>query len=465
MLVKNTALISLSKMCTQMISFFLLPLYTGLLNTEEFGTVDLLNMVIIYAVPIVNGELSSALFRFLVDARNDETKTDALITTGILVSCLQCVAAGLAIGILSFFVHNTYSIYLLFNLIAALLSNLFLQICRGLGKNVHYSFGSFLTGAFTLVFNLLFLVGFHMKAEGMLLASLLANFISAGYLFVSLNIKNKLDLQLVNQSLIKKLFQYSIPLIPNIISWGIINGSDRFIISAFLGLSANGVYAVANKFSAFLVSVYSIFNTAWTESASLNIHDADREEFFSKIYRTVFYLAGGVCLGLTACMPVIYPLLVNQSYSSGYYQVPILIMGAFFNIMVSFLGTIYVALKKTKEIAKTSFYAAVINLAVNLLTIHFIGLYAASISTAVSFGAMFIYRFWDVQKYVQIKTEKKKTLIFVLSVCICLLFFYQNKLVTNIAAFLIALAAALYLNWPFLQEVFSFIWIKAKKFL
>ena len=42
-LAKNTAILTVGKICTQCISFFLLPLYTAILSTEEYGTFDLLH--------------------------------------------------------------------------------------------------------------------------------------------------------------------------------------------------------------------------------------------------------------------------------------------------------------------------------------------------------------------------------------------------------------------------------------
>ena len=39
-LMKNTLIITFGKICTQFLSFFLLPLYTSLLTTEEYGIVD-----------------------------------------------------------------------------------------------------------------------------------------------------------------------------------------------------------------------------------------------------------------------------------------------------------------------------------------------------------------------------------------------------------------------------------------
>ena len=73
------------------------------------------------------------------------------------------------------------------------------------------------------------------------------------------------------------------------------------------------------------------------------------------------------------------------------------------NCLVSVYSAIYVAKKMTKQVATTSFIAAVINLVVDLVLIHFIGLYAAMITTAVAYLSMVIYRHYDLKKYVAIR--------------------------------------------------------------
>ena len=49
-LVKNTAILTIGKMCTQFVSFLLLPLYTALLSTEEYGIVDLFTTYIAFCL-------------------------------------------------------------------------------------------------------------------------------------------------------------------------------------------------------------------------------------------------------------------------------------------------------------------------------------------------------------------------------------------------------------------------------
>ena len=73
-LVKNTAIISIGKICTQFLSFLLLPLYTSLLTTKDYGTVDLITTYQQLLGYIVFFQIEQAVFRFLIDVRNDKDK-------------------------------------------------------------------------------------------------------------------------------------------------------------------------------------------------------------------------------------------------------------------------------------------------------------------------------------------------------------------------------------------------------
>ena len=69
-------------------------------------------------------------------------------------------------------------------------------------------------------------------------------------------------------------------------------------------------------------------------------------------------------------------------------------------MIVGLYSVIHVALKKSAEIAKTSFLTAIINITVDLALIRFIGLYAASVSTLIAYLAMALYGYFDVKRYV-----------------------------------------------------------------
>ena len=70
-LIKNSVILIVGKFCTQFITFLLLPLYTFKLSTSEYGIVDLITTYVALLVPVITFQLEMAIFRFLIDFRND----------------------------------------------------------------------------------------------------------------------------------------------------------------------------------------------------------------------------------------------------------------------------------------------------------------------------------------------------------------------------------------------------------
>ena len=445
-LAKNTVIVSIGKICTQLITFFLLPVYTAVLSNEEYGVVDLLNTLTSLLLPIATLQIEQGIFRYLLDCRENKEKQTTLITTVskfILVQSAICILIFLCA---SPFIHNEYKYFLMANLLMGILSSISLQICRGLGDNKTYAVGSFITGALTVILNVIFIVVFKWGAYGMLIATAISNLLCAIYVFVKKKIYKYIDIKQNDKKLLKDIIKYSVPLIPNMISWWIVSASDRTIISAVIGVAQNGIYSAANKFSGIFSTLYSVFNLTWTESASININSEDRDEFFSKIFDFIVRFFGSLCLGTIAVMPFVFGILVNEKFAESYYQIPILILGSVFNILVSFLGSVYVAKKLTKEIAKTSIIAAIINIVVNIALIKQIGLYAASISTVIAYFAMFIYRWIDVKKYVSIKTNKALIAVLSVSFLVVIITYYLKMKIISIVVLLAVIIIAIYIN-------------------
>ncbi len=405
-LIKNTAIVAVGKICTQFVSFFLLPLYTSLLSAAEYGVVDLINTYISLLIPIFFFQIDQAVFRFLIDVREDREKKSDIVTSVLATVTVQAVVFLGIFVLLHPLIQTQFKYYLAVNVIASMYSSVLLQISRGLGDNMSYSVASLLTGAGTIVLNVLFIAVFHWGARGMLLAMVIANALGALYVFLRKHLYRYLDLKYLSLSSVKSMWHYSIPLIPNQLSWWVVNVSDRLIIQMMLGLSFNGIYSAANKFSAMIITLFNVFNITWTESAAVHFKDEDNAEYFSNIMNVTLRVFISALIGVMALMPAAFGILIpGAEYQSAYEQIPILLLSTLFNIAVAMLGSVYVALKKTNEIAKTSIIAAAVNLSVNFLLIRFIGLYAASISTVVAYLSMAVYRFVDVQKYVKIKLE------------------------------------------------------------
>lgn len=445
-LLKNTGIITIGKVCTQMISFFLLPLYTAIFSTTEYGIVDLFNTIIACVLPILTLQIEQALFRFLIDNRdNDEGKTK-LISSTIILFLVQTIVYSLLFALISPFIHNEYKYFLLINVIANMLSSLMLQVARGLGHNKEYSIGSAIVASFTVILNVLFIVVMKLRVEGMFLASFIANITAGIYILLANKTYRYVKLKAFKFKVLKSMLKYSILLIPNAISWWVINVSDRAIISSLMSVGANGIYAAANKFSGMYINAYNIFNIAWTESAAVNIDEKDRDEYFTGVINTGFKVFACSALIIIAVTPFLFPLLINSKFGEAYNQIPLLMLSSVFNVGVGLVSVIYVAKKRSFDISKTSVLAAIINITVNLLLIKHLGLYAASISTVVAYLAMFIYRTIDSKKYVNFKLNKK--MLFVLSMAFSATFisYYINDMVLNILMLVAILAFSVIYN-------------------
>lgn len=446
-LVKNTLILSLGKICTQFVSFFLLPLYTSYLSTKEYGVVDLLGNYISLLIPVFFFQMDQAIFRFLIDARKENKKQSEIISTAFMTVFIQTLIFIFIYIIASFFIKNDYKYFLLTNVIAAMFSSLLLQICRGLGDNLSYSIGSLVSGVTTIVLNVIFITVFRLGAYGMLTASLIANVVCIIFIIFRKKIFRIFNPKNYSKYTRNELWKYSIPLIPNQLSWWIVNVSDRTIITQAINIGANGIYSAANKFSTICITFFNFFNMTWSESASMHIKDGDSDEFFTKIMNISVKLFSSLCFLIIACMPFCFKYLITgKGYSSSYYQIPILMTSTIFTIMVSLLGSIYVALKKSNEIAKTSILAAVINISINVIFIKRIGLYAASISTLIAYLSMTIYRYIDVQKYVKVKINFK-SIIYVLTLgTITIAPYYTRNTILCSASLLITIIIALFIN-------------------
>lgn len=410
--IKNTIILFLGKFTTQFISLLLLPLFTHFLLTEDFGIVDLLQTYITLFVPILTLRLDSATFRFLIDKRKDDNSQKNIISNIMLllvITLLITISIGLFLVII---INVKYKLYVLLNLLILMVSNVLLQLLRGLGKNKEYSIASILTGLITLTINCVLIIGFAANASSILISSSVANFICILYVIWKTNLFAKIETKLINKTTIKELLAYSCPMIPNALSWWIVNVSDRTIISIFLGSSFNGIYSVSCKFSNIINSIFSIFNMSWQETAVLHIEDKDKDEFFSNMIDKLLMLFSATSLLIIAVLPFVYNWIIGVDYHSSYKFIPILLYANLWSILINLIGGIYVAKKKTKEIAITTLISSILNIVINLIFIKVWGLYAACISTLVAYMAMGIYRYFDCKKYVNVKLNIKNYIFF-----------------------------------------------------
>ncbi len=452
-LVKNAGIIAIGKISSQIATFLLLPLYISILSASEFGIVDLILSYIQLLLPIVNLQLDQSLFRFLVNKRNDINECSTVISTIVFFSFVQVLIYVILFLILQLFISSSLKWFFLLNTICLIYSSLMANCARGLGKNLNYSVQSFVAVLFNILFNITFLVFLKFGVSGMLLASALSSLFAGTYGLVFVKPYLFFSLSSVNTKKIKEFYSFSIPLIPNQLSWWVMNASDKTVINLFVSLTANGIIAVASKFSSAYILVFNLFNLAWTESVVLHINDNDGKIYLEKIINKVFLLFSAVCFGIISFMPFVFRLFVpNVEYAEVYNLIPIFLVSSLCNVVVGLYSAIYVANKDTKAVASTSGIAAGINLLVDLSLVRLIGIYAAPISTFTGFAVAMVYRYFHSRKYIDVRIENRILFFTILIGFIIVFLYYINNTMTNLLSVFLCVSYAITILFRYFQN-------------
>lgn len=458
-LLKNTVIIAIGKLSTQIVSFLLLRLYTSKLTTAEYGTYDFLVTLSTFLLPIITMLMEESMFRFLIDAedlKNKKRVITATITYTTVGTIIFTLIAGIAMGMMQY----EYTIVFLLFIISNILIGLSNALARGTGKIKLYSFSNFILGASTIALNIVFIVGFKWGVNGLLWSNTVANSITAIVVLIKLHLPQFISKKDLDKKTMSEMLRYSIPLVPNNLSWIIISLSDRLMLTWMIGANANGLYSIANKFPNIIYTFYGFFSTAWKESAARILKEENKVEYYNSIYKDIKFFLKAIVLGLIAIMPFAFPLLVDSSYNEAYIYIPALVISIYYTNMSNFYGGIFTAYKNTKIMGSTTVVAAIMNVVLNLVFIPRFGIWAATLSTLISNVIVFAYRRYRLKEYIRL--NEKFNYAFWILLVITLITYYKNNRILNIIMFIVVLAYCIITNKNFIKKTLQPILNKIK---
>lgn len=402
-LVGNTLIFAIGNGATMIISFFMIPLYTSVLSTSDYGISDLVITTTNMLLPLISLQIFSAVFRWLLDNEEKEEEKE-VFTNGFTITLLGCLVIAIFGGILSIFFLK-FAIITSINLMAVLFLNLFQNFVRGLNRVKLYSLSGVIASAVNVLSNILLMFVFKLGLNGFLISLVLSNFSTVLFLLFFGRIYQFLDFSLISKSKIFEMLRYSIPMIPNSFTWWLTNDASRIIILAFVGPAGNGLYAIANKIPTLIATIFGLFQNAWQISAV----EISREKDADKIYSIVFNMVLALLLfGSSAIVSIIKTFMafyVANSYFDAWKFIPILLLTAVFSNISAFLGTTYLVKKKTKGLFSTTIWGTVINLVLSFTLIPIFGIQGAGLSGALGFLLVSILRFKQTSKWIEIKID------------------------------------------------------------
>lgn len=422
-LLKNTVIFSIGNFGTKIISFFLVPLYTNILTTREYGTVDLIYIIGMVLVPLLTLNIGESIMRFALDKDAD---CDKIMSTGITILIFGAIIGLLILPIANLFENvSDYSIYIYLYTLTLAFSQIFLCYLRGKEFLLKYSIGNIIQSLTIAIFNIIFLIGMKKGIEGYLMAYILANVCTGLYGFWAGKVNLVIKKYSIDIELSKNMIKYSVVLIPNSFMWWIMNSSDRMMVSAMISITANGVYAVAYKIPTLLSTITTIFNQAWSYSAIREDESEDKEEYNNRVYDNLVTIVIVVATGLLMIMKPFLSVYVGKEYYAAWHYVPYLIVGFVFMTLGSFIATSYTVHKDSMGFLISGTVGAIINLILNFILIPMMGVSGAAFATCISYFGVFVYRIKDTQKYIKLRVFKRKQIcgyaLLILSAMTCYL--------------------------------------------
>ena len=402
-LFKNVGLLAIGQFGSRLLSFFLVPLYTTILTTSDYGTFDLYNTIIQLLVPLLTLNIYDGILRFALDGKNDIRQVYA-----IGFSIFSAGTILLSIFILVNLYMNTipiinqypllFFLFYVVNSMQLLLNN----FARGLDDVSATVISGIISTIVMIVLNVWFLIGLRWELFGYFAANIIG--IGAGCLLYVFRLRLwKYPLVIHDWNLGKSMVHYSAPLVVNSVSWWINSASSRYIIIGLVGLSANGLFSAANKVPSIISMAANLFNSAWVMSSVKEFDSQDKEGFFSNTYKIFSALIVLCCSLLIVTSNIIGGFLYRGDFHAAWELTPCLTLGAVFSALAGCLGGIFAAAKKTAVFAYSTFTGCVTNIVIGIVLTFFFGVMGAVVAITISNYVILIIRFIQIRKFMNVR--------------------------------------------------------------
>ena len=393
-LIKNLGILTISNFASKILVFLMVPLYTSVLTTEDYGKYDLAVSTANLLFPILTVNIIDAVMRFTMDKKYNNS---TVISVGLYHSTLGIAIAGVALVVLG--VSDIWKavdglelyifLYFLTHVIQAFLN----QTAKGLERIRDMAVGGVISTIVMIAANVLFLIVFKLGLEGFFVANIVAQLIPSVYLFIKLKFYSYIKNLNVDKRLHKEMLGYCVPLIATSLGWWVNSTSDRYVVSFMCGVAANGLLSVSYKIPTILTAIQNIFTQAWQISAVKEYGEKDTPVFYGNTFKIITLLMSLACSILILLTRPLAKILYANDFYNAWKFVPFLLVSTLFNCSSGLLGPILSAKKDSKAMMWSAVIGAGANIVLNILLVAIVGIQGATIATAIcSFIIYYIRR-------------------------------------------------------------------------
>ena len=421
-LLGNTLVFALGGLAIKAVSLVLMPLYTTAMTAGEYGTAELLNSAIEIVLPLLSAGVVEALYRFSID---DDVPKDELFASSLVVLGVGVVCAGglCALGSVLWDMEHAGSFFVLF--CSVCLFKATTQLARGLGHVRRFVAYGLINALAMVVATYLLLVRARLGVEGYLWSFTIGYLVGGVVAFLGSAEYRLLAPFRVDRALLRRMLVYSLPLVPNLLSWWLVSVSGRYVVLWGSGVVAAGLFTAASKMPALVNIVASVFQQAWQYSTAREIDSPDRGAFFGVVMRG-YSLATLTVAGLVIALNrPISRVMLQAEFAEGWRYVPLLMLVASFGVISIFFESFYQALKNSGVLMASTALGAVVNVILGVALVPFMGPWGAGLAGAVSYMLVLVVRARDLGRRINLPIDRPRLtyqLALLISITACMSF-------------------------------------------
>lgn len=404
-LLKNTLLFTISSFGSKLITFLLVPLYTNILSTNDYGIADMVTTSTTLLIYVFTINIADSVLRFAIERKE---RQDEILSYGVKVFFIGSAVFGICVLLAWKYILVDWPkycyIFLFLNFLVLAFNQIIQNYLRALDMLKEVAIAGVLTTLVIVISNIICLLFLELGLIGYFISTVVGSLISSIYCIICaashkcFNLTARCDNSTKNE-----MKRYSIPLIFNGVCWWINSSLDKYFIIFFISVSASGVYAVSSKIPTILTIFQTIFSQAWNLSAIKEFDKKDEDGFFAKAYNVYNVCLILICSGLILMNIPLAKMLFAKDFFEAWQCSSILLVSIVFSSLSGFLGSIFSAVKNSRIFAISTIISAVVNTILNIVMIPIWGAVGAAIATAISFAAIWIIRYICAKKYIDFK--------------------------------------------------------------
>lgn len=408
---QDLGIYAIGNLGSKFITFLLVPFYSHYItNTADYGIYELSLTIIFCFIPILSLQTTDGGFRFLIET-DDRQRHRAIISfihRILLHNCLLLILLAAVAGLMH---PIKYLNYIIAFGIAQTFYEVTLQCVRGLGRTKLFVFLGVSNASLTAIFSVLLIAVFNMGIEGIFLANIFAKTATLAILHIRFKFfVQYISFRHIDRAAYRGLLRYSVPLIPVALCWWFVTANNQFFIEHYLGLTDNGFYGLACRFTGILFVLTTIFYQTWQQNAIEQYNTPDRDHFFSSIFNNYLFILCVIVAIFPVALRLNYPWLVGENYQESAKYLYINSIYVMIFALAAFFELGYQCAKKTARILPSLLMSIALSVACNFLLIKQFEVYGVIFSSIITNSGLLIYRIIDTRKYIRIKISTSNIL-------------------------------------------------------